>query len=136
MSFKRAAVFLLFFCANAYAAEFPVEIVEYVGNTRVVAFIDEQDIAESRQWQPFEEEPPLAMNDAIDVLQKFIASNKEFTDTELLEIELRKLPRHEQHWHYMFKTRTTINEASHQLFFVVLMNGKIIPAIREPETLR
>jgi len=133
MLFRRVFLLLLLFSGNAYCYEFPVEIFEYIDNTKVVAFIDKSDIDDAMRWQPFKEAPPFTVEDAVKSVKKHIDADDRLKNVTLLEVELRQIPNFEQHWHYLVKVKADIGEERRSQYFVVLMNGKVIPAIREPE---
>jgi hypothetical protein len=134
MLLRHVSLLLLLFSVKAYAYEFPVEIFEYIDDTRVVAFIAQEDINESRRWQPFKEALPLAIDEAVKAVKQHIDADPRLSNIALLEVELRQIPRFEQHWHYLVKVKADIEGERRNQYFVVLMNGKIIPAIREPQS--
>jgi hypothetical protein len=54
----------------------------------------------------------------------------------LTGIELKKIPRHEKHWHYLVKTKSEVDDIVESHYFIVLMDGKVIAAIKEPESIK
>ena len=136
MSPRWLAILLLLPATNSYSFQFPIEIFEYVDNARVTVFINEGDIDNSVNWIPFKGAPPLTIEQVTGSIQKYIAGKAEYRNAKLEEIELRKIPHHEKQWHYMVKMKTTINDEPHNHYFVVLMNGKIISALIEPESIK
>jgi hypothetical protein len=121
---------------NAHSFDFPVEIFEYVDNARIVVFINEGDIVDSANWEPFKGSPPLSVEKVISSLHKYIGGKEEYANIKLEEIEVRRIPHHENKWHYMVKMKTYNNDKTQYHYFVVLMNGKIITALREPESVK
>lgn len=124
------------FSGSLQAYEFPIEIIEFIDNTRVVAFVNEVDIDKALYWVPFEGSPPLAIADALKAIRGHIASDPKLADATLTGIELKQIPRHEKYWHYLVKLRSQADDRVRSSYFIVLMDGKVIPGIREPETLK
>jgi len=136
MSYRWLALWVLPLAAHAQDYQFPIEIIEYVDSTRVVAFIDESDIPDAVNWHPFEEALPLTIEGAMGAVQQYIASAMVLAEPRLEEVELRRIPHHENRWHYMVKIREQGEDNARIHYFVVLMNGKVIPAMREPESVK
>ncbi len=133
---RTLPLLLILLSGNLSAYEFPVEIIEFFDNTKVVAFVNEGDIDKSRYWVPFEGPPPLAVVDALKAIREHIASDPEMTNASLTGIELKQIPHHEKYWHYLVKMRSHADDRLHSSYFIVFMDGKVIPGIREPETLK
>ena len=127
-------VFLLL-TARALALEVPVEITEYIDDVKVIAYLHESDINEGPQWTPFESPPPLPIADALDAVHRYINSDAGFTHAALTGIELKPIPHHPMHWHYLVKVRFKLDGRPRPHFFVVLMDGKVISAIKRPESI-
>ena len=136
MSLRMLVLPLVFFSVAVHASEFPIEIIEYVDQTKVVTFINEEDIDKTVAWVPFEGPPPLTIKDALVLVQKFTAPDPEMAGAQLTEIELRRIPHHEIHWHYVVRMKVRTGGKPRSRFFIVLMNGKIIPGLREPEAIK
>jgi hypothetical protein len=124
------------FSATVHASEFPIEIIEYIDQSKVAVFINEEDIDRTLPWVPFEGPPPLTIADALALVQTFIAPYPEMADSQLTEIELRRIPHHELHWHYAVRMKAHTRGKPQSWFFIVLMNGKIIPGLREPQAIK
>ena len=125
---------LLLLSSQIKAVEYPVEIIEYIDNVRVVAFVNESDINKSPQWDP-PSAPPLSMANALSAVQRHIAPAPINSDS-LIGIELKPIPRHAHYWHYLVKNKVRGEEKSVSHYYVVLMDGKVIPAIKEPESVK
>jgi len=136
MTLRWPALLLLLLATNVRAYELPIEIFEYVDNAKVVAFIHESDLGDSTRWEPFAAQPPLSIKDVTTAVGSYIAVTETLKGAELEEIALRKLPRHAGQWHYMVKLKTNREDTVRYHYLVVLMNGKIIPAMREPESIK
>jgi hypothetical protein len=121
------------FSAAVHALGFPIEIIEYFDQTRVVAFLNEEDIDRTLDWSPFEGQPPLTIADSLEAVKEYITGNSGLADAEVMEIELKRIPQHESHWHYLVRMKTQADDTPQFHFLIVLMNGKIIPGLKEPE---
>jgi hypothetical protein len=136
MSMRWPVLVLLLVSADIRAVEFPIEVFEYVENARVVAFIDESDLDASARWHPFEAPPTLGIEGVTVAIRNYIESEQDLSGAAVTEIELRQVPLREKDWHYIVKLKTEDDQGTRFHYLVVLMNGKIIPAIREPEPLK
>ena len=121
---------------RALAFEFPIEITEYVDEVRIAAYINKEDIDNNVKWTPFEGPPPLSIHEALKAVQEFMMSDSNLTKSTLVEIELRQIPHHEKSWHYLVRVRYQTEDKIRSHFFLVLMDGKVISAIREPESIK
>ncbi len=133
MKFKWLAVSLFAFSVGIQANQFPIQIIEQFDDATIVAFIDEKDLNDSNAWNPMDTEPSLSISDAVNAMKKhFHDINIKQDSYSITEIELRQIPGHAHHWHYLFKVNDS--QKNKDAFFVVLMNGKTIPAINEPKS--
>lgn len=126
----RFSVFLvwvmLVISMSAHAFEPKIEIVEQYDDLRMVAFISAQDIDDSPVWYPDQSPPPLSLGDAISIVRSLNKTGA------IKEIEIREVPKHENKWHYLVKIADDAKTTRYDIY-VVLMNGKVIPAIIEPQ---
>ena len=136
MYLRLLAGLLFMFSGTIYAYQFPLVIVEYIDNTKVVAYINESDIDKTLSWIPFEAPPPLTIADVVNDIQKTVASHPNLTNATLKKIELKQIPHHKNHWHYLVAIETKVNSHTELNYFAVLMNGKVIQLIKEPESYR
>lgn len=136
MFLRILPLMLILFSGKILAMEFPLEIIEYIDNSRVVAFINESDIDKSLPWTPFEGNPPLRLTDALGLIQKHATSDLNLKNATLNEIELRQIPQHKNYWHYLAKMQASSDDKMRTYYFIVLMNGKIISGIREPQSIK
>lgn len=135
--FRNLLLVLAFlFSSQVFAFDFPIEISEYIDDIKVDAFINEEDLNESRPWTPFESSPPLSMNQALMAIKDNEAGRMDFAATQVLGIELKPVPQHKSYWHYLVKLKVMSEERAESAYYVVLMNGKVIPAIKEPESIK
>jgi hypothetical protein len=133
---SRLPLLLLLLSCNAMALEYPVEIIESVDNSRVVAFINIVDIDASAEWMPFESTPKLSMTDALAAVQSTIAADPALAGITLVDIELRQIPNHPGHWHYLLRMKMPNAEKPATHYFIVLMNGKVVRGLREPQAVK
>lgn len=127
---------LILFSGTIQANEFPIEIIEYTGNTKIVAFFNESDIDKKLHWMPVEGAPPLTITDALVRIREHVAADPELVGATVTEIDLKQIPRHAGHWHYLVKMKGLVDSRMHAHYFIVLMNGKIIQGLREPESIK
>ncbi|VAW57585.1 hypothetical protein MNBD_GAMMA07-842 [hydrothermal vent metagenome] len=120
---------IFFLSANAHAFHSKnIEIFEQFDDLKMVAFIDKNDILDNPEWNPDISTPPLTIAEAIKAIKTFNKSSN-----SIKEIELKLLPNETKHWHYLVKTEDNTAKTKYNIY-VVLMNGKVIPAIIEPQT--
>ena len=82
MGKKLIPLLFLLMSGRVLAYEFPVEVVEYIDDVKIVAYIDKNHISKISQWVPFESQPPLSIHDALQAVQKFMISNAEFAENK------------------------------------------------------
>lgn len=124
----------LLFSGQVLAVEFPIEVIEYMDDTKVVAFVSQTDIDAASTWNPMKSDAPLCVTEALAAVKKALASYPvDIGAIELASIELKEFPHQPGHWHYLVRLKKQDPEAAHPAFYVVLMNGKAIPATREPQ---
>lgn len=136
MCIRLILLLILLYSGKVLAIEFPIEITEYADGVRIVAYLNKNDINEKSRWRPFHGAPPLSINDALQAVQQHINSRPDAGHITITEIELRQIPHHKGYWHYLIKAKQEVNEGTHAQFFIVLMDGKVISAIREPESIK
>lgn len=127
---------LLLISSHLQADEYPVEVIEYFDNTKIVAFLNESDIVNTSTWYPSTSAPPLTIANAMDAVQKHVVPKVDSEKVSLVNIELKPIPNHKNYWHYLVKTRTTNPGKLANQYYVVLMDGKVVPAIMEPESFK
>lgn len=137
MRMRILPVLVLLGCSTKLpAVQFPVEVIEFMDNARVVASIEAVDIDASAQWQPFSGAPPLSLTAALDAVHKHLAADPTLADATLSGIELKQIPHHENHWHYLVKLQAHNADNPRPHYFIVLMNGKVIAGLREPQAVK
>jgi len=115
--------------AHAFHSE-NVEIFEQFDDLKMIAFINKKDIQNNPEWDPSNSSPPLTITQAIEAIKQF---NKSSDIPRLLkEVELRLFPNQTKFWHYLVKLENNTAKTKYDIY-VVLMNGKVIPAIIKPK---
>jgi len=131
MKFYRNFLLTIFiFSSNVNAFQPKVEIFEQFDNLRMVMFISMEDIKNSPEWNPGVDAPPLTIAEAIQAVKDFIKHSKK--PIVIKEIEIRPIPKHEKHWHYLIKIADNTMNTKYSIY-TVLMDKKVIPAIIEPQ---
>ncbi len=129
-------ILMLLFSTQVFAVEFPIEISEYIDDVKIDAYINKVDLNKTSQWTPFESSPPLTINQALTAILNEEKSEIDFSNSRVIGIELKPVPHHKSYWHYLVKIKTITEEGSEPHFFIVLMDGKVITAIKEPESIK
>lgn len=124
-------IFIFAFSANAHSYQPKVEIIEQFDNLKMVAFINMEDVNDNPKWMPGNNAPPLTVAEAIEVVNSF--NNKLKTTKPIVEIEIRQMSKHKGNWHYLIKVTNNAMKSKYDIY-VVLMSGKVIPAIIEPQS--
>jgi len=117
----------------------PEEIIDSMDGQRLVVFLPNADIAASPQWMPAEGvSPPLTIAEAIAHLTQWMTTDPRYQDDEIHEIKLTPIRHHEQEhrWYYLFQLRRPGDGARKAMYAAVLLNGKIVPAIVEPSSIK
>lgn len=113
--------------APVHAFQPTFEIVEQFDDLKTIAFIPVEDIDNNPMWDPAVSEPPISVFEAVQAIKKI---NK--PPVSIDEIEIRKVPKREGQWHYLMKVSNGSVKDNVNIY-VVLMSGKVIPAIIEPQ---
>ncbi|MDT8282152.1 MAG: hypothetical protein RQ982_04980 [Gammaproteobacteria bacterium] len=124
---------LLLLTSRILANEYPVEIFEYLDDTKVVAFLKNSDIDKTAEWVPLETEVPLNINSALKAISDLAATDDSLKLISLTSIEIKQIPGHPNHWHYLVEMTTENTGKIQPQYFIVLLDGKVIPAVKEPE---
>lgn len=137
MTLRFLPILFLLYSGNIFANyEFPIEILEYVDNTKIVAFINKKDIDTTLSWSPFSNSPPLSISKALKNIKQSLSKTIQKNTISMVGIELKQIPHHKKHWHYLVKLAYEVNNKKEFHYFVVLMNGKVISALKNPESIK
>jgi hypothetical protein len=123
---------------GAGSGMWPEEIIDTMDDKRLVLFLPNEDIAASPQWLPAEGTPPLNIAEAMAHLKKWMTDAPRYRKAEIHEIELKPIRHHEQEhrWYYLFQLRHPGGGQSKAIYAAVLLNGKVVPAIVEPSSIK
>ncbi len=133
---KLLPTLLLVFSGHVFAVEFPIEISEYIDDVKIDAYINKEDLNNTTQWTPFESSPPLTINQALTAILNDEKSDIDLQTSKVIGVELKPVPRHKSYWHYLVKIKSVSEDGSEPHFFIVLMDGKVISAIKEPDSIK
>jgi len=116
----------------------PVEIFDVMDNQKLVIFIANEDIAASPQWQPAQGGPPVSIAAALEQARSWIEHEPPLKGARIHEIELKLIHEHEHEnrWYYLLQLRTEKDGKISAHYIAILFNGKIVPAIAEPASLK
>ncbi len=121
--------------ANAQSYQSSIEIIEQFDDVRLVAFIRESDLENYPTWNTMKDAPPLTIAQAIKAVHDYHKKNNaELAAETVNEVELKKITRHEKYWHYLVKIKINGGDDAKYQVYVVLLNGKVIPALTETES--
>jgi len=129
-NYRNLFLSILVFSTNVNAFQPKIELFEQFDDLRMVMFVSMEDINNSPEWNPDIGAPPLTVAEAIQAVKDFIKDSK--TPIAIKEIEIRPIAKHEKHWHYLIKIANNAMKTKYTIY-TVLMDGKVIPAIIEPQ---
>ena len=113
---------------QARSVEFPLELIEYLDDVRVVAFVRPSALEQAPTWDPVAEPLPLGIPQALQAVRAFVGPDSGY---RLQSIELKPIPSHRGHWHYLVRTTDPHGKPR---YFAVLLDGTLTPATVEPES--
>lgn len=125
-----AILFSLF--SNTYAYQFPLEIIDTMDNATIIVYAKKDDINKTSTWIPGESAPPLTIASLVSNVNTWLSSRSDMKELKVNEVELKKVQKHEKdnYWYYLVQLK---NNKDIQ-YIAVLMNGQILPAIKEPKS--
>jgi hypothetical protein len=121
------------------ADHWPEEIIDSMDGQRLVVFLPNSDIAASPQWVPADgAPPPLTIAAAVAHLKKWMTGEPRYRGVEIHEIKLTPIRHHEREhrWYYLFQLRQRDGGRRKAMYAAVLLNGKVVPAIAEPSSIK
>ena len=124
--------------AGAGTDLWPEEVIDTMDDQRLVVFLPHEDIAASPKWLPAEGAPPLNIAGAMAHLHKWMTDDPRYRETRIHEIELKPIQHHEKEhrWYYLFQLRRQGEGKRKAMYAAVLLNGKVVPAIVEPSSIK
>lgn len=134
---RLLSLLLLLGSSAVFAYQFPFEVTEYIDDVKIDAFINQEALAGQPEWKPFQKPLPLTLDQALAAIALGMKKDPRITHARLIGVELKPLPGRPGLWHYLVKMQTRTAEGKRRpVFFIVLMNGRVIPAIPEPEAIK
>ena len=133
MFYKLFSVALLFsFFSNTYAFQFPLEIIDYMDDATIIVYAKKNDINKTSTWIPGEGSLPLSVDDLVSKVNIWLKTQPNMINLKINEIELKKVKKHEKenYWYYLIQ----LHNKNNTQYIAVLMNGQILPAIKEPKS--
>ena len=131
------ATVLVFVASQALATTpWPLEIIDHLDDATLVVFVNEADIEASPKWNPDSGAPPFGLQQMFQAVAAWKDKN-DCTDTVKIEkIELKPIAHHEKEgrWYYLVQLRDEGAEKPTKRYLAILMNGKAIAAVKEPES--
>jgi len=130
-----AAVPLLLFGHSAGATQFPLEIIEHFDDTKIVIYVQQSDVDQAPTWQPGRGAPPLSVEQLVKAVTTHNAGNPDLSDLQIRKIELKPVLRNPKRnsWYYLLRLKAIRDGRPEIEYVAVLMSGKVLPAIREPD---
>ncbi len=133
MLHKLFPVILLFGCfSQTYAFQFPLEIIDYMDNATIIVYAKKDEINSTSTWIPGEGNVPLNIDELVGKVSSWLKTQSKMSAFKINEIELKKVKHHEKdnYWYYLIQLKNN----SDTQYIAVLMNGRILPAIKEPRS--
>jgi hypothetical protein len=121
---------------SAIAGQFPLEIIERFADARIVVYVQQSDIDKEPSWDPSSGEPPLTIAQLVKKVQAWQARDAKLASATIRKIELKPILHHQKQdrWYYLIQLKKLDEEQPGTYYLAVLMSGKIVPAIKEPES--
>ncbi len=117
----------------ATAAPWPLEIIDHLDNATLVIYANESDLESSPKWSPEEGAPPFGLSDLLKAVGDWKKQNNYADGIE--KVELKPIAHHEKEgrWYYLVQLKDLEDDGHAHRYLAVLMNGKTIAAVKEPE---
>ncbi|WJW74998.1 hypothetical protein QVG61_10885 [Thiohalobacter sp. IOR34] len=135
MFFKAVAGLVLLASGNALAGQFPLEIFEYFDDSKIVIYAREEAIQQAPAWMPETGAPPLGIGRLIEIGNQWISRDPRLQGAHIHEIELKPIRHHEsqQRWYYLVQLQRADDSGKPvKTYLAVLLDGTVLPALREP----
>ncbi len=130
-----AIAVLLAAIGSVNASPWPLEIIDHLDETKIVIYIKEADIEASPLWNPASGTPTFGLSELLETVAAWKEKNKWDAADGIEKIELKPIMHHEKEgrWYYLVQLKNVEKgKRSHQ-YLAVLMSGKAVAAIMEPE---
>ncbi|HEB96517.1 MAG TPA: hypothetical protein ENI96_08820 [Sedimenticola thiotaurini] len=129
-----ATLLLLASAGSANAANWPLEIIDHLDETKIVVYVKEADIERAPAWNPEAGAPPFTLGDLLRSVSEWEKKNAGVTRASIRKIELKPILHHEKQgrWYYLVQLREQREGKAADRYLAVLMNGTMAAAIAEP----
>lgn len=129
-------VLFLIFVANASAMQFPLEIIERFDEFRIVVYANQSDIDTAPAWNPGAGAPPLSIEKLLQIIARQSKDDARLHNAEIQKVELKPIHGDQagNHWYYLVQMKVFTGEHPSMQYIAVLMSGKVLPAVREPDS--
>ncbi len=120
------------FFSNTYAFQFPLEIIDYMDDATIIVYAKKDDINKTSTWIPGDTAPPLTIEKLVSTVNSWLKTRPKMQNLKINEIELKQVHKHEKdnYWYYLIQLKNKQNVK----YIAILMNGQILPAIKEPKS--
>ena len=127
---------MILISTKALAEQFPLEIIERFADARIIIYTQQSAIDEAPTWNPSGGAPPLTIEALVKTIQKWGSTDPNLAKATIRKIELKPIRHNENRnrWYYLVQLQNEEPGHPNVNYLAVLMNGKILPAIREPES--
>jgi hypothetical protein len=134
---KLFAAMLVIMTSSAFATvPWPLEIIDHLDNATLVIFVNESDIESSPKWSPDTGKPPFGLEEMLQAIGEWKKRNDCSAADRIEKIELKPIAHHEKEgrWYYLVQIKNVEKGQHSHRYLAVLMNGKTIAAVQEPES--
>ncbi len=123
---------------NVAAVQWPLEVRENGDCREITVFLEEEDMRAVPSWGPAQGAPPLTVAGAIREVRHWVDASFRLKGLRIHEVELKPIGHRDagRHWYYLVQLRRSVNGRPDRHHVAVLMNGRVIPAIRSSAWLR
>jgi len=130
-----AAVPMLLFGHSAGATQFPLEIIEHFDDTKIVIYVQQADVDQAPTWEPGRGAPPLSIEQLVKSVTAHNSGTPGSAEFQIRKIELKPVLRNPKRnsWYYLLRLKAIRDGRPEIEYLAVLMSGKVLPAIREPD---
>jgi|GEM_PF-932907 len=138
---RRLALCLLLpllYAARADAGQWPLEIFEVMDDKKIVVFLKDEEIAASPEWQPAEGAPPLSIGSVLKTVGDWVEKDPRLAGSQVQELALKPIHGHEKEhrWYYLVRLHGKQDPRKTTHYLIVLLSGKVTPAIVEPMAIK
>ena len=136
MYLRILPLLFMIFVANASAMQFPLEIIERFDEFRIVVYANQADLDKAPAWEPGKGAPPLSIEKLLRIITQQASEDARLHNAIIQKIELKPIRQYQagQHWYYLVQLKVFTGEHPSMQYIAVLMDGKVLPAVSEPDS--